>query len=162
MAEVETTIDSIRVTRASPECTVILKQEGAQNYLPIWLSQCQADIVKSELAEPTKSTAPDLFLANINATDSNVKSVSIHLENNAFYAKLLLSQHDQPSELRCPIGTALTLAYRVEAPMLVEEALFDQVGVTLPPYLPPATPKGQWWRRLFKRHKPYVSRVTSK
>ena len=34
MAQVETTIDSIRVTTASPERTIILKQKGAERYLP--------------------------------------------------------------------------------------------------------------------------------
>lgn len=133
MAQVETTIDSIRVTTASPERTIILKQKGAERYLPFWVSSSQADILATELqGRPDKSTDPDLFLANINAADSDIKCVTIHLENDTFYAKVLLSQHDEPYEAKCPIGIALTLGYRIGAPILVDEALFNKVGVTLP------------------------------
>jgi hypothetical protein len=153
MAQVETTIDSVRVTTASPERTIILKQKGAERYLPFWVSSTQADILATELqGRPDKSTDPDLFLANINAADSDIKCVTIHLENNTFYAKILFSRRDKPYEAKCPIGIALTLAYRAEAPILVDEALFNKVGVTLPPYPVSTAPKQPWWRRLFKRH----------
>jgi len=150
MAQVESTIDSIRVTTASPERTIILKQKGAEHYLPFWVSSSQADILATEI-QGLSSTSPDLFLTNINATDSNIKCVTIHLENNTFNAKVLLCQHDKPYEVTCPIGIALTLAFRAEAPILVDEALFDKVGVTLPPYPTSTAPKQPWWRRLFKR-----------
>lgn len=152
MAQVETTIDSIRVTDASPERTIILKQKGAEHYLPFRVSSSQADILVAQLQErPDKSTDPDLFLANINATDSNIKCVTIHLENDIFFAKVLLSQRDKPYEVRCSIGVALALAYRAEAPILVDEALFDRAGVTLPPYSVSAIPKQRSWKLLLKR-----------
>jgi len=152
MDQVETTIDSIRVTTAFPERTIILKQKGAECYLPFWVSSSQADILATELqGRPDKSRDPDLFLANINAADSDIKCVTIHLENDTFYAKVLLSQHDKPYEVKCPVGVALTLAFRAEAPILVDETLFDKVGVTLPPYPASTAPKQPSWRRLFKR-----------
>jgi hypothetical protein len=150
MAQVETTIDSIRVGAFSPERTIILKQRGAEHYLPFWVSSSQADILATELqGRPDKSVDPDLLLANINAAGSDIEGVTIHLENNAFYAKLLFSRHDKPYEVRCPMGVALTLAYRAEAPILVDEALFNKVGVTLPPDPVSTAPKQPWWKRLF-------------
>ena len=111
MAQVETTIDSIRVTTASSKRTIILTQKGAERYLPFWMSSSQADILAAQLqGRPDRSTDHDLFLANINATDSNVKCVTIHLESDTFYAKVLLSQHDKPYEVKCPMGIALALA----------------------------------------------------
>jgi len=152
MAQIETTIDSVRVNTASPERTIILKQKGVERYLFFWVTQSQADILAGQLqGRPDKSTAPDLFLSNINATESNVKSVTIDLENETFYAKVLLSQQGQLHEVGCPIGTALALGYRAGAPIGVDEALFDKVGVKLPPYLSSTPPKRLWWIRLFKR-----------
>ena len=134
MAQVETEIDSIRVATVSPERTIILKQKGADYYLPFWVSSSQADILAAQLqGRPDKSIDPDLFLANINAADSDIKCVTIHLENNTFLAKVLLSHRDKPYEVRCPIGIALDMACRAEAPILVDEALFDKAGVTFPP-----------------------------
>ncbi len=150
MAQVQTTIDSIRVAAVSPERTIILQQKGADCYLPFWVSPSQADILATELqGRPDKSRDPDLFLANINAADSDIKGVTMHLENNTFYAKLLLSRHGEPYEVRCPIGVALTLACRVEAPILVNEALFDEAGVRFPPTPCETHRKPPWWRRLF-------------
>jgi hypothetical protein len=151
MAQVETTIDSIRVAAASPERTVILKQKGAECYLPFWVSPPQADILAAQLVgRPDKSRDPDLFLANINATNADIKGATIHLDNNAFYAKLLLSRHDKPCQVRCPIGIALTLACRVGAPISVDEALFDKAGVRFP--LTPCQPQREqaWWRRILE------------
>jgi len=155
MAQVETTIDSVRVTTASPERTIILKQKGAECYLPFRVSSSQADILAAQLqGRPDKSIDPDLFLANINAADSDIKCVTVHLENDTFYAKVLLSRHDEPYEVRCPIGVALTLACRVEAPIWVDEALFDKAGVRFPPTPCQLHRKQPWWRRLFKNRKP--------
>ena len=132
MAQVE--IDSVRVSMVRPERMLILKQKCADHYLPFWVSPSQADILVAQLkGQPDKSIDPDLFLANINAVISDIKSVTIHLENNTFYAKVLLSRHDEPYDIKCPIGIALTLACRVDVPILVDEALFDKSGVTFPP-----------------------------
>ena len=150
MAQVETEIDSIRVAAVSPERMLILKQKGTECYLPFWVSPSQADILAAHLkGRPDKSVDPDLFLANINATDSDIKCVTIHPEHNTFYAKIMLSRHGKPYEVKCPMGVALTLACRVEAPILVAEALFDKAGVCFP--YTPCQPhlKQPWWRRLF-------------
>ena len=154
MAQVETEIDSIRVGAVSPERMLILKQKGADHYLPFWVSSSQADILAGQLqGRPDKSVDPDLFLANIDAADSDIKCVTVYLENSTFYAKILLSHRDKPYEVKCPMGIALTLACRVEAPILVDEGLFDKAGVCFPPT--PCQPhrKQPWWRRLFKSHK---------
>jgi len=153
MAQVETIVDSIRVAAVSPERTIILRQKrGAECYLPFWVSPYQADILADQLqGRPDKSIAPDLFLANINFTDSDIKCVTVHLQNNACYAKILLSRQDKPYEVKCPMGIALTLACRANAPILVDEALFDEAGVRFPPI--PCQPhrKQPWWKRLLKR-----------
>ena len=151
MAQVETTIDSIRVTTARPERIIVLKQKGTEHYLPFWVSSSQADILAMELqGRSAESTAPNVFLANINSADSDIKCVTIRMENDTFYAKLLLYQQDKSEEVKCPIGIALALAYRAGAPILADEALFDKAGVTLPRYPMPTAPKQPWWRRLFK------------
>ena len=134
MTRIETEIDCIRVAAACPERTIILRpKRGAECYLPVWVSPSQAGILAASLqGQPDGSTACDLFLASINAADTDIKGVTVHLENNAFCAKMLLSREDRPSEVECPIGIALALASRVEAPILVDEALFGKAGVTFP------------------------------
>ena len=130
---------------------VVMKQRGAERYLPFWVSSSQAEILASQLQElPDNRTAPDTFLANNSAAESNIKSVTIYLKNDTFFAKVLLSKNDQPSQVRCLIGVTLALACRVFASILIEEELFDEVDVTLPPRPLIVVPKQPRWRRLFK------------
>ena len=154
MAQVETTIDSIRIAAVSPERAIILQQKGADCYLPFWVSSSQADILAVQLqGRPDKSVDPDLFLANINAANSDIKYVTIHLEHNTFCAKILLSRREKPYEVKCPVGIALALACRADAPIFVDEALFGKAGACFPPS--PCQPhrKQPWWRQP-KNRKP--------
>jgi hypothetical protein len=45
MAQVETTIDFIRVAVLSLERSTILQEKGAESYLPFWINPSQADIL---------------------------------------------------------------------------------------------------------------------
>ncbi len=132
MAQVEAEIDSIRLAAACPQRTLILKQKDADSYLPIWISPSQTGILADQLhGRPDKNKDLDLFLGDINAADSDIECTTIYLENNTFFAKVILSRHYRPYEVRCPIGLALALAVRASAPILVDEVLFDRAGVRL-------------------------------
>jgi len=153
MAQVRCEIDSIRFAAISPERVILLARRwGPRCFLPVWVSSCQADILASQLqGRPDKSTALDLFLTGIEAADSHIESLTIHLENNVVYAKVLLFRLGKPTEVRCPIGIGLALAVRAQAPILVEEAIFDKAGVCLPWTRCETPRKTPWWRRLRMR-----------
>ena len=132
MVQVRCEIDSIRFAAAVPRRTLILKPKDAASYLPIWISPSQADILADQLhGRPDKKKDLDLFLGGINAADSDIECATIYLEDNTFFAKVLLSRHHKPYEVSCPIGLALALAVRANAPILVDDALFDRAGVRL-------------------------------
>jgi uncharacterized protein len=132
MGEVQCQIDSIRIGVACPERTLILRPKDVDSYLCIWISASQAEILADQLhGRPAKKKDLDGFLADNNAVDSDIECATIYLENNTFYARVLLSGHSGPYEVRCPIGIALALAVRADAPILVDEALFDRAGVRL-------------------------------
>ena len=133
MAQVEATIDSIRIADVCPERTLILKQKGAESYLPVWINRSQAEILAALLQGlPNKNVALDNFLASINAIDADVKCATIHSQENSFHTKILLARHGRPYQVRCPIGVAPALPVRANAPLLVDEALFGRAGVRLP------------------------------
>ena len=134
VTQVRCRIDSIRVAEACPdESTLILKREGEGNtYLPIWIDQHQAQILADELhGRPDSKGELDSFLADNGATDSGIGCTTVYLKGDAFFAKVLLSPHIRPREIGCSIGVALALAVRANAPILVDDALFDRAGVDL-------------------------------
>jgi len=72
-------------------------------------------------------------LTGIDTTKSKVESVIINgFDNNIFYARLLLSEHDKPREVDCPSAIALALAVRAQAPIFAEEAVLDKAGIDVP------------------------------
>jgi hypothetical protein len=88
MAQVQCVIDSIRVGVACPgERTLILKQkEGANTYLPVWISQHEGQTLANELHEqPDSKKELDVFLADNNATGSDIGCAEIYLEHNSFF-----------------------------------------------------------------------------
>lgn len=134
MAQVEVSVDSIRVSTFPPGRTIILKQDGAERYLPFRVSGTQADILSREIqGRPDKSIEPDLFLASINALSSDLKCIIIHVDDEAFYAQLQFSHQGENHQVKCPIGVALALGFKARAPMLVDEVVLDKAGILLSP-----------------------------
>lgn len=132
MARVRCQIDSIRFVAACPDkLTLILKQEGAGSYVPIWLSQQGEILADQPHGRPDRENALNIFLADNNAADSDTECATLYLEGSAFLANLMLSRHHKPNEVSCPIGLALALTVRANAPILVESELFERSGAHL-------------------------------
>lgn len=135
MAQIEMIIDSIRRNMLSDMWVVLLKEKGAERYLPIYAGSLQASLVARQLQGVGGSELEDYVfsLTGIDTTKSKVESVIINgFDNNIFYARLLLSQHDKPREVDCPPAIALALGVRAQAPIFAEEAVLDKVGVNVP------------------------------
>lgn len=133
MGEVHCVVDCIRVAEGHPhELTLLLRQKGQNTYLPIWISQHQGKILANELNGIADLTSEiDAFLDEKGAAHSDIKAAIVCLDGDTFLAKLLLSGHPSPYEVRSPIGLALAIAVRTGAPILADESLFDRAGVGL-------------------------------
>jgi len=133
MAEVQCTVDSIRVAEALPDAlTLILRKRQADDFVPIIISKLQGQILADELhGRPDSSTELEAFLSRSNCTESDIGSATIHLEGSSFIAKVLLSPDRRPHEVRCPIGIALALAVRAGAPIFVDQRVFENAGACL-------------------------------
>jgi bifunctional DNase/RNase len=133
MAEVQCTVDSIRVGAAfADELTLILRRKHADGYVPVSISKHQGQILADELnGRPDSKDELEAFLNCINATESDIGSATVYLEGDCFFAKVLLSPDRRPHEVRCPIGVALALTVRAGAPIFLDEAVFEKIGVCL-------------------------------
>jgi len=138
MAQVAVTIDAIRHGTLRDVWALILKEKVAEEYpaieryLPIWISPPQADIIIGELLQrPDKSRAPDIFLASINATESEIECVTIHIEGETYYARVQLCHRDEVRKVKCPIAVAVNFASRTGASILVDEATWDKAALTI-------------------------------
>ena len=134
MTQVRCKADSIRVAAACPdELTLILRTKGESNvYLPVRVDRHEGQILADKLnGRPDSKRALDSFLADKGVTDSGLGSTTIYLKDNTFFAKAPLTPHTRPHEFGCSIGVAVALAMRANAPILVDDTLFDRPGVGL-------------------------------
>jgi len=132
---VEMTIDSLRCNLLSNERALILKEKGAECYLPIYIGPRQANIVEKLLigvgrVDPAEF---DLSSAGIETTFCKVEAVIINqLANNVFCAKLLLTQNDDEAvEVDCAPAKAVAHGIRAEAPIVADEAILDKAGIAI-------------------------------
>lgn len=134
MAQVEMTIDSLRRNLLRDKWVVILKEKGADRYLPIYIGPYQANIIERLLlgTGPVELADLDLSSAGIDIIFSKVESVTINrFEDNVFYAELLVSYNDESVEVGCPPAKALALGVRAGAPIFVEDRVLDEAGTAI-------------------------------
>ena len=135
MGIVEMTIDSLRCNLLSNERALILKEKGAERYLPIYIGPRQANIVEKLLigvgrVDPAEF---DLSSVGIDIIFCKVEAVIINrFTNNVFYAKLLLTRNDDEAvEVDCAPGKAVAHGIRAEAPIFADEAVLDKAGIAI-------------------------------
>ena len=134
MALNEVTIDSVRRNLLSDEWALILKENGAERYLPIYVGPYQADIIKRELISP-KPEYFDLRLetlgaaADIDIRFTRLESVVINrFEDNVFHAKLIVAFQNNRQEVECPLPHAVAIGIRTHAPIFVDDQVLEQAA----------------------------------
>jgi hypothetical protein len=131
---VEMTIDSIRVSLMNYQRVVILKEKGANRYLPIWIGPAEADAiaVKLQNVELARPLTHDLLQSVITTLGASVNHIVVsELQNDTFYAKLSLNVDGEQMEVDSRPSDALALAVRAGAPIYAEETVLDKAGITL-------------------------------
>ena len=136
MAHVEMQIDSVRQAAHATEWVVLLKEQRAERYLPIYVGSPQAEAIKQALmGTPSPESADDaLSLSGIDVPLSRVESASVvvkQFEDNAFNARLLLTYQGRPYSFVYPTVRALVLGMRAGARIFVEEQVLDEAGITV-------------------------------
>jgi len=134
MSMIEMTIDSIRVSLMNYQRVVILKETMTDRYLPIWIGPAEADAIAVKLqgVSVPRPLTHDLLSSVIDALGASVNSIVVSdLQNDTFYAKIILNIDGGQMEVDSRPSDALALAVRLEAPIYVEESVLDKAGILL-------------------------------
>lgn len=133
---VEMTIESVRVSLMNYQRVVILKEKSAERYLPIWIGPAEADAIAVQLQEVTvaRPLTHDLLNSVISSLGGSVRSIVVNdLNNDTFYARILVDVDGRSLEIDSRPSDALALAVRVHVPIFAEEAVLEKAGVVLDP-----------------------------
>jgi hypothetical protein len=131
---IEMTIDSIRVSMMNYQRVVILREKMADRYLPIWIGPAEADAIAVKLQGVTvpRPLTHDLLRSIIDTLGANINSIIVSdLQNDTFYAKVVLNVDGGQMEVDSRPSDALALAVRVEVPIYVDDTVLDKAGILL-------------------------------
>lgn len=131
---IEMSIDSIRVSMMNYQRVVILKEKDAERFLPIWIGPAEADAIAIKLqgVTPPRPLTHDLMESSITALGASVNCIIVSdLQNDTFYAKLILDVNGEHLELDSRPSDAMALAIRAGAPIFADESVLDRAGILL-------------------------------
>src|SRR5512138_286544 len=130
---IEVTIDSVRVNLMSPQRLVILREVGADRYLPIWVGPYEAEAITVALqeVEMIRPLTHDL-LKNVFATfNAKVKRIEIvSLKEDIFYGNIVAEVNGEETNVDSRPSDAIALAVRAHVPILVHESVLQNAGIT--------------------------------
>lgn len=131
---IEMTIESIRVSLRNYQRVVILREQGSDRYLPIWIGPAEADAIAVRLQEQSvaRPLTHDLLNNMIGEFGASVKFVVVNnLENDTFYAKITVEHDGRTLEVDSRPSDAIALAVRANVPIYADESVLDRAGVLL-------------------------------
>ncbi len=130
---IEVTIDSVRVNLMSPQRLVILREVGADRYLPIWVGQYEAEAITVALqeVEMIRPLTHDLLKNVFNTLNAKIKRIEIiSLKEDIFYGNIVAEVNGQETNVDSRPSDAIALAVRAHVPILVDESVIKNAGIT--------------------------------
>jgi len=130
---VEMVLNKIRIDEKNEGQIIVLKEKNGQRQLPIIIGISEVAAIKRNLSgmRPPRPMTHDLLANVIYELGARVEKVVIDkIELNTFYAKLFLkpNKSDRQSKkifIDARPSDAIALAVRVDAPVFVEEKVFE-------------------------------------
>ncbi|MFN3974851.1 MAG: bifunctional nuclease family protein [Dehalococcoidia bacterium] len=129
----EMVIDSIRVSLMNYQRVVILKEKGAERYLPIWIGPAEADSIAIKLqdVQVPRPLTHDLVRNIVHALGAKVSYIVVNdLKDDTFYAKIVLEVDGRTLDIDARPSDAIAIAVRVNAPIYAEESVLEKAAVT--------------------------------
>ena len=130
---IKVTIDSVRASLLSQHRVVVLKEEGLERYLAIWIGPYEADAITIKLqdVEVARPLTHDLLEQTFRRLGVTVSHILVNdLHDDTFYARIVADQDGERIELDSRPSDAIALAVRTQSPIFVSESVMERAGVT--------------------------------
>lgn len=132
--KLEMVIDSIRVSLMTYQRVVILREKEADRYLPIWIGPAEADAIAVKLQNVSvpRPLTHDLLRSVIHSLGSAINHIIVSdLENDTFFAKVVLMSDENTIEVDARPSDAIALAVREQIPIFADETVLTKAGIML-------------------------------
>jgi hypothetical protein len=118
----------------SVQRVVILRVKESNKYLPIWIGPSEADSIAYKLqdVEVPRPLTHDLLGSIISTLGATVSQIVVSdLNEDTFYAKIVLKYNGNSLEVDSRPSDAIALAVRAEAPIFADDEVLDKAGVQM-------------------------------
>lgn len=129
---VEVVIDSIRVSLMSQQRIVILREQNAERYLPIWIGVYEAESITIALqeVEVARPLTHDLLKDVFNQLEAQILRVEVvALRDDTFYGNIVAEVNGNILNIDSRPSDALAIAVRAHVPILVARAVMEAAGI---------------------------------
>ena len=124
--QIEMTIKGLMVDPITNMPIVILRDEGGDNVLPIWVGIFEANAIALQIENVTtpRPMTHDLLRNLISDLNGSVEKIVVcDLKENTFYALIHVRVHGESVAVDARPSDAIALALRVSAPIYVEDTV---------------------------------------
>jgi len=129
---IEVAIDSVRVSLMSPQRVVVLRQIGAERFIPIWVGPYEAEAITVALQEieMIRPLTHDLLKSLFNAFNAKVTRVEIvSLREEIFFGNIVAEVDGKELNIDSRPSDAIALAVRAHVPIFVHKSVMDEAGI---------------------------------
>lgn len=129
---VEVVIDSIRVSLMSQQRIVILREQNADRYLPIWIGVYEAESITIALqeVEVARPLTHDLLASIFRQLEARILRVEVvALRDDTYFGNIVVEKNGNLLNIDSRPSDALAVAVRAHVPILVARAVMDSAGI---------------------------------
>jgi hypothetical protein len=129
---VEVVIDSIRVSLMSQQRIVILREQNAERYLPIWIGVYEAESITIALqeVEVARPLTHDLLTNIFRQLDARILRVEVvALRDDTYFGNIVVEKNGHLINIDSRPSDALAIAVRAHVPILVARSVMDAAGI---------------------------------
>ncbi|MFH1227706.1 MAG: bifunctional nuclease family protein [Planctomycetota bacterium] len=128
---IEMELSKIVINEASEEQIIILKEKKGSRVFPIVIGIYEAAALDRQVRN-VKTARPlthDLIINILKGLSISVKSIVINdLQNNTFYARLMVQNNGHEVEIDSRPSDAIVLASHLNCPIFVEEKILNNLS----------------------------------
>ncbi|MGL5083959.1 MAG: bifunctional nuclease family protein [Microcoleaceae cyanobacterium] len=129
---IEMKVAGIALDAASRSPIVLLRDAAERRALPIFIGQEQAKSIIGALENqrPPRPLTHDLFVSLLETWEMDLERIVIHsLQDNTFYAVLILRHGETRKEIDARPSDAIALALRTDSPIWVMEEVIMEASI---------------------------------
>ncbi|HNV86645.1 MAG TPA: bifunctional nuclease family protein [Candidatus Omnitrophota bacterium] len=133
MGKIEVVLSKIKVDENRNEQIIVFKEKEGSRFLPVVIGIAEVNAIKLKLSgiNPPRPLTHDLLLSSIQSLGASLKYILIDkLENNTFYAKLILARNGEEVIVDARPSDSVALALRADAAIFVAEDVLNKASLS--------------------------------